>query len=92
MIASLYYTCICVHIKKLEQWYIPYFSWNIEAFNQFHLCTYLPSPLWYFKIIQINAVGQPKPIIFHKLPLSGTKCREMPYVKTPQFYRDMKSY
>ena len=60
MIASLYYTCICVHIKKLEQWYIPYFSWNIEAFNQFHLRTHLPSPFWYFKIIQNKCDGTSK--------------------------------
>lgn len=29
-------------------------------------------------LFKINAVGQPKPIIFHKLPLSGAKCLEMP--------------
>ena len=57
---SLYYTRICVHIKSLKQWYIPYFSWNIEAFNQFHLCTHLPSPFWYFKIIQNKCGGTSK--------------------------------
>ena len=40
-----------------------------------HICLHLFGIL---KLFKINAVGHPKPIIFHKLPLSGAKCLEIP--------------